>query len=231
MHLSVVIATLNRLGTAKLLGERVMELLPLVDVEVVVVGPSPADASALGRSMRYVVDERQGAYAAYTAGIHAAVGDYVWILGDDDYPLDPVAKIGDFLREGSADVLVAPVLLTSGGIRRPTKNLLLLLYFNWCQQGLIYRRQVLLNHRFFRRLAVQADQYVNVLLRADRSVRLKYLPDPICVFGVNGLSGRMHDAAFESIRTVLARRTLGVAGFMVYRGLELLRLLSGRRAR
>jgi glycosyltransferase involved in cell wall biosynthesis len=229
MQLSVIIATLNRLGTARLLGERVLELLPALDVEIVVVGPSVADASVSDKLVRYVVDEGRGAYAAYAAGLRVAVGEYVWILGDDDYPLDSVSRIGEFVREGLADVLVAPVLLSSGRIYRPTKSLLFLLYFNWCQQGIVYRRRVLLRHRFFRRLAVQADQYVNVLLRADPLVRFEYLPDPICVFGVNGLSGRTHDTAYESMRTVLARRTLGGAGFIAYRGLELLRLLAGRK--
>lgn len=229
MQLSVIIATLNRLGTARLLGERVMELLPALDVEIIVVGPAVADVAVSDKLVRYVVDEGRGAYAAYTTGLRVAVGEYVWILGDDDYPLDSVARIGEFVREGLADVLVAPVLLSSGRIYRPTKSLLLLLYFNWCQQGIVYRRRVLLRHRFFRRMAVQADQYVNVLLRADPSVRFEYLPDPICVFGVNGLSGRTHDTAYESIRTVLARRTLGAAGFIAYRGLELLRLLTGRK--
>jgi glycosyltransferase involved in cell wall biosynthesis len=230
MQLSVIIATRNKLGTARLLGERVLELLPTLDVEIVVVGPFGADASVSDNKLvRYVVDEGRGAYAAYARGLSVAVGEYVWILGDDDYPLDSLARICEFVRERSADVLVAPVLLSSGRIHRPTKSLLFLLYFNWCQQGIVYRRRVLLQQRFFRRLAVQADQYVNVLLRADPSVRFVYLSDPICVFGVNGLSGRMHDTAYESIRTALARRTLGGAGFMAYKGLELLRLLAGRK--
>jgi glycosyltransferase involved in cell wall biosynthesis len=229
MQLSVIIATLNRFGTARLLGERVRELLPALEVEIVVVGPSIADATGFDKSVRYVIDEGRGPYAAYAKGLRVAVGEYVWILGDDDYPLDSVSRIGGLVREGLADVLVAPVLLSSGRIYRPTKSLLFLLYFNWCQQGIVYRRRVLSRHRFFRRLAVQADQYVNVLLRADPSVRLEYLPDPICVFGVNGLSGRMHDKAYESMRTALARRTLGGGGFIAYRGLELLRFLAGRK--
>ena len=74
-----------------------------------------------------------------------------------------------------------------------------------------------MRHRFFRRLKVQADQYVNILLRSDSEVRKKFLREPICVFGVNGVSGRADDADYRSLRLALAHRTLGCAAFLAFR--------------
>jgi glycosyltransferase involved in cell wall biosynthesis len=228
VHLSVIIPTLNRQETTALVAERVCGLLHSLDVEVIVVMPGGRQPTASSAKLRYVADAGRGVYAAYKAGLQSANGEYVWFIGDDDYPLDAAADLAPFLKGGTADMLVAPVLFSSGRLYRPTKSLLLLLYFNWCQQGVVYRRQTLLRRRFFRRLMIQADQYVNVLLRADKAVRVTFLSRPICVFGVNGLSGRMHDAAYDAVRTVLAYRVLGCAGFLAYRVLESFRQLARR---
>jgi glycosyltransferase involved in cell wall biosynthesis len=156
-------------------------------------------------------------YAAYNAGLQSARGEYVWFMGDDDYPLDAATSISGILQTGAVDLLVAPVLFSSGRIYRPARTLLLLHFLNWCQQGVIYRRRELLHHKFFRRLTVQADQYVNILLRSDPAVSKKYLDDPICVFGVNGLSGRGRDSGYRSLRFALAHRTLGCGAFFAFR--------------
>jgi glycosyltransferase involved in cell wall biosynthesis len=228
VHLSVIIPTLNRQETAALVAERICGLLHTLDVEVIVVTPAGQRATAPIAKVRYVADAGHGVYAAYRAGLHSASGEYVWFIGDDDYPLDAAADLIPFLQNGAVDMLVAPVLLSSGRLYRPTKSLLLLLYFNWCQQGVVYRRQTLLRRRFFRRLMIQADQYINVLLRADKAVSVKFLKRPICVFGVNGISGRMQDAAYDALRTVLAHRALGCVGFLAYRVLESFRQLVRR---
>jgi glycosyltransferase involved in cell wall biosynthesis len=170
-------------------------------------------------------------YAAYNAGLQAASGEYVWFIGDDDYPLNSATSISGILQEGAVDVLVAPVLFSSGRIYRPTRTLLLLHFLNWCQQGVIYRRRELLCHRFFRRLTVQADQYVNILLRSDPTVRIEFLAEPICMFGVNGVSGRMRDMGYRSLRLALAHRTLGCGAFLVFRILALVEPLIKRLVR
>ena len=228
MHLSVIIPTLNRQETAVLLAERICGLFHTLDVEVIVVTPAGSQPTTSDAKVRFVEDAGHGVYAAYNAGLHCASGDYVWFVGDDDYPLDAAADLAPSLQHDGADILVAPVLFSSGQIYRPTKSLLVLLYFNWCQQGVVYRRQTLLRRRFFRRMTVQADQYVNVLLFADKAVRVRFLKRPVCVFGVNGLSGRMQDAAYDALRTVLAYRALGCAGFLAYRVLESFRQLARR---
>jgi glycosyltransferase involved in cell wall biosynthesis len=214
VHLTVIIATLNRLQTATLLAGRVRELLPALEVEVIVVSPAHDERPSPDEFIRYVADAGRGVYAAYNAGLRSASGEYVWFIGDDDYPLDSATNIERILQEGAVDVLVAPVLFSSGRIYRPARTMLLLHFLNWCQQGVIYRRRELLRRRFFRRLTVQADQYVNILLRSDPAVRKEFLVEPICVFGVNGVSGRMRDLGYRSVRLALAHRTLGCGQFL-----------------
>jgi glycosyltransferase involved in cell wall biosynthesis len=228
VHLSVIIPTLNRLETAGLLAGRIRELLPALEIEVIVVTPQPGKQPTSNELVRYVADARRGVYAAYNAGLRTAVGEYVWFMGDDDYPLDAATGISGILQEGTVDLLVAPVLFSSGRIYRPTRTLLLLHFLNWCQQGVIYRRRELLRRKFFRRLKVQADQYVNILLRSDPAVHKKFLAQPICMFGVNGVSGRLHDAGYRSLRLALAYRTLGCGAFLAFRVLTLIQPMIKR---
>src|SRR6201999_2335159 len=107
-------------------------------------------------------------------------------MGDDDYPLEGIRSLGDLLQDARADLLVAPVVYSNGHMSRPTRSRLLLHFLNWCQQGVVYRRAALVRRRFFRRLKVQADQYVNILLRSDPAVTCVFTKAPVCVFGVEG---------------------------------------------
>jgi glycosyltransferase involved in cell wall biosynthesis len=228
VHLTVIIPTLNRLATARLLAGRIRELLPALELEVIVVTPFAVEQPTPSEFVRYVTDAGGGVYAAYNAGLRSASGEYVWFMGDDDYPLDAATGISEILKVGAVDVLVAPVVFSSGGIHRPTRTLLILHFLNWCQQGVIYRRRELLRHRFFRRLKVQADQYVNILLRTDPAISKRFLAEPICIFGVNGVSGRTRDPGYRSLRLALAHRTLGCGAFFAFRLLALIEPLIKR---
>lgn len=216
VHLSVVVPTLARLATARLLARRIRELLPDLETEVIIVSPELPEDEGDSTSVIYVRDTGRGVYAAYRTGIDRARGTYVWLLGDDDYPLDHVAAITGRLKEASADVIVAPVVFSSGRIYRPRRTKFFLLLRNWCQQGVIYRRSVLARHRFYRRLKIQADHYVNVLIRADAALTKEYLDQPICVFGVCGISSRVSDEHFWRLRPRLARRTLSWIGYLMF---------------
>jgi|HubBroStandDraft_5_1064220.scaffolds.fasta_scaffold17643_3 glycosyltransferase involved in cell wall biosynthesis len=217
MHLSVIVPTLNRIDTAQLIAARIFSLFADVQVEVIVVVPTAQPVPASSERLRFVADAGRGVYRAFTAGLKQARGQYIWFLGDDDYPLDAASALQAQLLAGRADLLVAPVLFSSGRIYRPTRSRLILQFLNWCQQGVIYRRELLLRHRFYRRLPVQADQYVNIQLRCDGGVSIRFWDTPICMFGVNGVSGRIQDLGYRALRRALAYRTLGCAQFLAFR--------------
>ncbi|HEY4210561.1 MAG TPA: glycosyltransferase [Steroidobacteraceae bacterium] len=219
VHLSLIIPTLNRVTTARLLGERVRSLLPGLNVETIVVTPAPEAGSDAG--LHYVEDRRRGVYAAYNSGLRDARGEFVWFMGDDDYPLDGAAILADLLTNSDADVFVAPVVLSTGRIYRPKRSRLLLHFLNWCQQGVVYRRSLFERYRLYSRLKVQADQYVNVLLRCDPEVAIRFLPEPLCMFGVSGVSGQRLDGKYRALRLALAARTLGPIDLALFRALTL----------
>jgi glycosyltransferase involved in cell wall biosynthesis len=221
MHLSIIIPTLSRPQTAALLAMRVRDLLPEVQIEAIVVLPPDVPRPPDSGAVTFINDGRRGVYMAYRAGLEHATGEYCWFMGDDDYPLDGLAQMRAPILASRDDVLVAPVLFSTGRIYRPTRSLFLLQFLNWCQQGVIYRRSLLSQHRFFRRLVVQADQYVNLLLRANPTVRTEFFPKPICVFGVEGVSGRLRDTHYAALRVALARRTLSRGSFLLFRALML----------
>jgi glycosyltransferase involved in cell wall biosynthesis len=196
-------------------------LLPALDVEVIIVLPERVPPPSSAARVRFVADAGRGVYMAYRAGLAIATGEYCWFMGDDDYPLDAAADLCGPLVAGEADLLVAPVLFSSGRIYRPTRSRLLLHFLNWCQQGVIYRRSALSRYQFFRRFPVQADQYVNILMRANPAIETRFLPRPICVFGLGGTSGLLIDKGYRWVRPALARRTLGCGAFLMFRALLL----------
>ena len=231
MHLSIVIPTLHRLETAQLLASRVRGLLPALDVEAIIVTPAAHALPETDAHLHYLRDRGRGVYAAYNQGLRAASGEYVWFLGDDDYPLEGAAELCALLPAGAADVVVAPVVFSSGRLYRPPRGLLALQFFNWCQQGVIYRRSVLNRYKFYRRLNIEADHYVNIRIRADRSVKTLFIDTPVCLFGVHGVSAREKDAGFGSVQFPLARRTLGRGTFVLFQALICLgRRIKGRPA-
>lgn len=231
MHLSVIIPTLRRPATAALIAERVAGLLPGLEVEAIVVLPASLPLPADHGPVRHVADPGRGVYPAYRAGLRAARGEYVWFIGDDDYPLDAAAALAGPLQEAAADLVVAPVLFSSGRLYRPTRSLLVLHFLNWCQQGVVYRREALRRHPLHSRLRVQADQFTNLRLRAEPGIAIRYLDAPICVFGVGGVSGRLVDEAYRQLRVPLARRTLGPARFLEFRALCIIQPLVKRLVR
>ena len=54
------------------------------------------------------------------------------------------------------------------------------------------------------------------------TVSKKFLTEPICMFGVNGVSRRVRDAGYRSLRLALAHRTLGCGAFLALRVLAMI---------
>jgi glycosyltransferase involved in cell wall biosynthesis len=214
MLLSIIIPTLNRPKTACLLGERLAELLSDIALEVIVVTPQATPVST--PTTRFIRDTRKGIYSAFNQGIKAAEGTYVWLLGDDDYPLDGIQSIIPELHTAAADLIIAPVIYSDGRRYTVSRSRLRLLVRNWCQQGLIYKRSALLRYRLYGRLRIEADHYSNVLINADPAMRKVFAEKPICVFNAGGASSRSGDEKFRRLRPLLARRTLGNATYPLF---------------
>lgn len=226
--LSVVLPTLDRIDTALCLALRLRDLFRGISTEVIIVTPRGAPGADTREGIQILADGGRGVYRAYARGLREARGEYVWLLGDDDFPLDAAANLSGILSAGVADVIVAPVIFSSGKLYRPKHGKLGLLLRNWCQQGVIYRRTELARYRFHRRLRVQADHFVNVLLRADSSIKLRFLEVPICVFGVHGISSRGGDDSFRKLRPALAKRTLSVPAFVVFQIVSLAGMVKNK---
>jgi hypothetical protein len=216
VDLSIVIPTLHRVNTALLIARRMSELLESeLAYEVVIVTPREPEGGADER-IRFVSDSGGGVYAAYWLGLREARGEYVWFIGDDDYPLDSLRSLLSAIKARNADLIVAPVIYSSGRLYKPSRSRLGLLFYNWCQQGILYRRNLLLQMRFYKRLNVQADHYVNIVLRGNRELMIEYSDQPLCVFGAHGISSLGGDQSFRKLRPRLARRILPTLEFWFF---------------
>jgi len=214
--LSVIFPTLSKVGTVVTLAHRIVELLPQLTLEFIIITPQLDPPLSSSVPIRLLNDVGKGVYAAYMQGIRSARGEYVWLLGDDDYPLDGLASLHELLALHTFDLIIAPVIFSSGRLYRPARTRFFLLLRNWCQQGVIYRRVIFDRRRFYRRLRIQADHFMNLLLRADHSVTRVFVGAPLCVFGMGGISSRIKDEHFWRLRPRLARRTLGPVGLLLF---------------
>jgi hypothetical protein len=197
------------------LADRFKALLPELEVETIIVSPSAREGSH-SASCRLVRDHGGGVYAAYTQGIECASGTYIWLIGDDDFPLDGARAFATHILHGAADIVAAPVIFSDGRVYRQHSNPLALLLRNWCQQGVLYRKSVLQRYRFYKRLKVQADHFANVKMNADRTINKVFISTPVCVFGLHGLSSRQKDEPFRKLRPQLAQRTLRLPERIVF---------------
>jgi len=188
--------------------------LPPAQREIVVVlPPSQLQAAGALEDVRVVPETRRGVYGAMNDGVAASRGSYLYFLGKDDVVLPTMREAMELLATSSPSVLFCDVYWGDEGVRsgRPWKWMVL--FYNVCQQGIIYSRKSVLRHGpFLRRLRVQADHLLNIKILWDSSVGpVQYLRKPLAWYAATGLSFSARDATFYRIHPAVVRRYVGPA--------------------
>jgi glycosyltransferase involved in cell wall biosynthesis len=181
--------------------------------EIVVVLP-PAQVGAAGAlgDVRVVAETRRGGvYGAMNDGVAASRGRYLYFMGKDDILLPTVREALDVLATEQPDALFCDVYWGDAGVRsgRPWKWMVL--FYNVCQQGILYSRESVLRHGpFLRRLRVQADQLLNIKILWDaQRGAVRHLRKPLAWYAATGLSYAKRDVVFLRIHPAIVRRYLG----------------------
>jgi len=180
---------------------------PRLDLVIVASGRLPALPDSCRtrlHSVRIVEQEPRGVYHAYNRGLDEVRSPYVMVMGCDDRLLPGLDTAIDSIAGHRRPHLVAACALAEGyGIVRPTRFRWGLIFRIWCQQGLLYRSDLLANRRFDCHYPVQADHKLNMELVSDRRTEIAYRDDVICHFSSGGLSGTHRDRFREDMPRIV----------------------------
>lgn len=219
--LSVIIPALQVDLELRRCVDSVRLALPAEQREIVLVVPAGQLEAARGlEDVRVVIETRRGGvYGAMNDGAAASRGAYLYFLGKDDIVLPSAREALELLATGRPSVLFCDVYWGDAGVRsgRPWKWLVL--FYNVCQQGIVYSRESWLRHGpFLRRLRVQADQLLNIKILWD-PVRgeVRYLRKPLAWYAATGVSFAKRDAVFYRIHPAIVRRYLGPVVAWIWR--------------
>ncbi|HEY8359214.1 MAG TPA: glycosyltransferase [Ramlibacter sp.] len=178
---------------------------------VLVLPPGHVHAADALEGVRVVRETRRGVYGAMNDGVAASRGSYLYFLGKDDILLPSVRHAMEVLAESRPGALFCDVYWGDEGVRPCRPRKWMVLFYNVCQQGIIYSRESVLRHGpFVRRLRVQADHLLNIKMLWDPAgERVRYLRAPLAWYSATGLSFAKRDAIFHRIHPAIVRRYLG----------------------
>lgn len=206
-----------------------------IDLVIVASGGLPTIAeSGVARLQRlHLVEEAapRGVYHAYNRGLDEVETPYVMVMGVDDLLLPGLDNVIDSMARGGRPHLVAcAVLMQDIGIVRPSRWRCGLIFKNWCQQGLLYRSDMLSARRFDCRYPVQADHKLNMELVSSSATVIEYRNDVVCHFASGGLSQKVQDLDFRRDMPGMVREYYGPFFWMVaLTKRKLADVLKGRR--
>lgn len=179
------------------------------------------DPATTRRLWRLVVmpETPLGVYAAYNSGCRHATADRVLFFGADDIALPGMDAMLDAIDGCGNDTVLhaAPCIMQGRGLHAPSAFRLGIVFRNWCHQGIVYRRSLILAAPYQLKYRIQADHHTNILILSVRAHRYRILREPVAYFSAGGISTTAVDWTFRADLAGIARRTFGPhAGFLVW---------------
>lgn len=150
-------------------------------------------------SIKFIKAAPRGVYAAFAAGVNASEGDYIIFSGGDDFFMPGLNKILNSIpeiRERQSSLIVSPVCFGDDRLLLPTKSKLGIVLKNWCQQGVLYRRDIFEKYHFDERYPIQADHKFNIELLGAMDISIQYTDFIVAYFSCGGMSQTKPDLLF-----------------------------------
>jgi glycosyltransferase involved in cell wall biosynthesis len=161
------------------------------------------------------LEDGPGIYRAMNFGVDRSSGGYLYFIGQDDILLPDAATalIQGAARE--ADVILANVFWGNKRIHRSYTLKQSLAWTNWCHQGVFYRRTTFIRvvRSFPLEYKAQADHYSNIVLRADKTVRIDKYDGCIAWYSAAGFSTQSPDLVFRAAFPMLVREHIGLFSY------------------
>lgn len=167
--------------------------------------------------VHFVQEDGPGIYAAMNQGIQKAAGRYIYFVGQDDILLPSAARAVIQGMTCNADIILADVFWGEQRIFRNNPSRNVLIWRNWCHQGVFYDRlkfiDVVLTYPL--EFKVQADHYANIVFSGIRGLIVSKYNGCIAWYSSDGFSSRTLDVKFRSAFPKLVLKNFGAISYYI----------------
>lgn len=170
-----------------------------------------------GADLHFIQEAAPGIYAAMNLGIQKAAGRYLYFVGQDDLLLPSAAHAIIQGKASNTDIIIADVFWGERRIYRNSPSKKVLVWKNWCHQGLFYDRLKFINAvgAYPSQFEAQADHYANIVFSSISGLKIFKYAGCIAWYSPDGFSSRTLDAEFRSAFPMLVRKHVGVVSFYI----------------
>ncbi|MEA9568016.1 glycosyltransferase [Polynucleobacter sp. AP-Nickl1-40-C4] len=218
-QLSIIIPALFKNNEYKRCLECIYSALEeSISFEVIVVTPNPLSFHLDDKkNLRYIEDSGTGIYAAMNQGIFESNGEYIYFIGIDDILIPLFLKAFIEGVKSNADLILGDVYWGKNKIFKNYYIKYILLWKNWCHQGIIYKKNILLinNIKFDTKYKVQADHHLNILIATMSKIKIYKFNGAIAWYSSTGFSSRFKDQTFRSFFPILVRENFGYISYLI----------------
>jgi hypothetical protein len=175
-------------------------------------------------NVKFVFSTPKGIYNAFNIGVQNAAGNWIMFFGGDDLVLPSMRNLLSelSLEDTLYDAIVCNVAFGDKGLFKPFKSKHGLIFKNWCQQGVLYNRNIFSSLSFDEKYPIQADHKFNIEV-SKLNNKIKYNNIIVAYFNTNGISQTINDVAFRSDMPAIVSTNFGA----LWGYLTILRRFSG----
>jgi glycosyltransferase involved in cell wall biosynthesis len=186
--------------------------------------------------LRLYSEKDYGIYDALNKGIAIAKGDFVYVLGLDDYIESPnnMALAYNFAIDGNYDITISPVKLSNGVVVPVKKKDIFNSYYKmaFCHQGVLCRTVTLLNLKGFEGLYRFISDWLFLYTAIAAGGRIKYFDKVFCVYGITGCSSKQiffaEQEQLECLMKIYPRARKDVVKYGIIPSMDIFKLLITR---
>lgn len=189
-----------------------------VSYEIIVVVPDPDKFQNLaGSDVRVIAQQGAGIYPAMNTGLSEATGEYLYFIGQDDLLLEEAAQA---IKQGiyeQSDLIVSDVNWGDNGVYKNRASRNVLVWRNWCHQGIFYKRERFIKEigLFPVQFSAQADHYVNIVFSGLPGLKSTQYKGCVAWYSGAGYSAKHPDFVFRRAFPGIVYQYFGLFSYLM----------------
>lgn len=163
----------------------------------------------------WISEKDHGIYNAMNKAIKYAKGKWVLFLGSDDQLFSRFQDIIPYMTNENS--VYYGDYLSDGKKYGGKFNKYRLAKSNFCQQCILYSKNVFLKYSFNEKYRISADHLFNIQCWSDLQFKFLYQPIILTIFGSSGISSNQIDYSLEKDRDRIILQYFGIHYLLRYR--------------
>jgi len=162
--------------------------------------------------IKFISTPPEGIYEAFSIGVEHAEGDFIIFCGGDDFFMPGLSSILHSIRENLNSyphVIAATVCFGDKRLLKPSRSKFAMTMKNWCQQGILYRRDIFTRYYFDPMYKIQADHKFNIEIIGSRDLDIIFCPEIVAYFSRSGVSQTRPDLQFWKDMPAIVSQNFG----------------------